>query len=356
MEKVRPLIGKMKETRGATAIIVALMISAFLGFGALAVDIGYVMVTKNELQNVSDSAALAATRQLGSIYEPMSAKEQSVYVCDPAPLIAIAKDIALKNKAAGINIVVNDEDVIIGQWDTKTKTLTPTYNQPDAVSVIARRDDLANNPITTFFARIFGINTIALSADATAALTGLSKIGPGGLPVPMGISKKWFEKPEFCKQPIKFYPTGTLEGCAGWHTYDSKTHSASQLAKILKGLKDGTYLSPETTVGMTEFNFTGGTVGSAYDDMKALFDYMKTRDDDGNPDTWTTTVVVYDLADCSNPTNEIGIVGFATAIIKEVLGPSTKIINAEVLCDDVERGRGSGGNYGTKGSIPGLVE
>ena len=130
----------------------------------------------------------------------------------------------------------------------------------------------------------------------------------------------------------------------------------SQLSKILQGLKDGTYISPEATVGATEFNFTGGTVGSAFDDMKALFDYMKTRDEDDNPDTWTTSVIVYDLDDCSNPKNEIKIVGFATAIIEEVTLPPAKIISAKVICENVEPNRGSGGEYGTKGSIPGLVQ
>jgi len=38
------------------------------------------MVTKNELQNIADSAALAATRQLGSIYQGMTYEQQLAYV------------------------------------------------------------------------------------------------------------------------------------------------------------------------------------------------------------------------------------------------------------------------------------
>ena len=355
MAKHRSLTGKMKETEGATAVIVALMIAVFLGFAALAVDIGYVMVTKSELQNVADSAALAATRKLGTIYEPMSYTEQSAYVCDPGVLIDIVQNVALKNKAAGVNIVVNAEDVTVGRWDYKTKTLTPNLNQPDAVRVIARRDDLANNPITTFFARIFGTNTVALSADATAALTSESTMEPANL-IPVGISQQWFEK-DFCDQPIKFYPTNSPEGCSGWNTYDHWPASESYLRKtILEGWLGGTYTPPGASSG-DEFVFTGGTLGDqTFTAFLNLFDYMKTRDKDDDPDAWTASVVVYRSDSCFNPTGRLEILGFATARITQVLTPPDKTIVAEVKCEYVKLGRGSGGNYGTKGSIPGLVE
>ena len=358
----RELATRIKDEYGATAILVALVIVVLISITALAVDIGYVMATKNEVQNIGDAAALAATGQLGHIYEGMSYEEQQSYVCDPATIIPVAKEIALKNKAAGKNIVVNDADIIIGQWNAETKILTPTFDQPDAVKVISRRDGSANGPITTFFARIFGVNTVDVKADATAALTGQSTAGPGGLPLPVGISNAWFENKEiFCDQPIKFYPTNTPEGCAGWHTYNESPSSAARLSDILEGLKDGTYESPETTTHETTFDFTGGTLASVFDDMKALFDAMKVLNDgilDGDDDstTWTTNVVIYDWDDCSNPHGDITIAGFATVIITEILEAPEKTINAQVICENVEAGRGGGSNYGTKGSIPGLVE
>lgn len=352
----------IKDEFGATAILVALVMVVLISITALAVDIGYVMATKNELQNVSDAAALAATRQLGHIYEGMSYEDQQSYVCDPATIIPVAKEVALKNKAAKKNIIVNDADVIIGRWNAGTKILTSTLNQPDAVSVVARRDGGANGPITTFFARIFGVNTVDVRADATAALTAQSTAGPGGLPLPVGISRAWFENKEiFCDQPIKFYPTNTPEGCAGWHTYTEWPPSAAALTGIINGLEDQTYESPETTTGETIFNFTGGTIASAFDDMKALFDAMKVLNDgildvDTNSTTWTTTTVVYDKSDCSNPNEPTLIVGFATVIITEILETPEKTINARVICEFIDPGRGGGGEYGTKGSIPGLVE
>ncbi len=351
----KPNISTISNQRGTSAVLVVLCLVILLGFAALAVDVGYLLATKNELQNVADAAALAATRQLGAIYEPMTYDEQTAYICDPAEIIPIAKSISVKNKAAGINIIINDQDIVIGQWDAASKTLNPTLNQPDAVKVTARRQSGINGAVTTVFSKILGINNVGVFADATAALTGQSTAGPGELEIPVGISQKWFE-PNFCDQPIKFYPTGDINGCAGWHTFDSWPANADKLRDILEDMTpaDSTFESPETIAGESEFVFTGGNIAAVFDEMEALYESKK--DSDGS---WETNVVVYGSTDCSNPTGEITVVGFATAIITGVNGPSddpAHTIFATVICDNVSQGRGSGGNFGTKGSIPGLVE
>jgi len=49
-----------------------------------------------------------------------------------------------------------------------------------------------------------GKDTVDVTAAATAALTAQSTTGPGGLPIPVGISRAWFEnKAVFCDQPIQ---------------------------------------------------------------------------------------------------------------------------------------------------------
>jgi hypothetical protein len=50
------------------------------------------------------------------------------------------------------------------------------------------------------------------------------------------------------------------------------------------------------------------------------------------------------------------IVGFATIVITGVQDSPVHQIDGYVICENVEFGRGSGGNYGTMGSIPGLVQ
>jgi hypothetical protein len=363
--------GKFLDEKGVVVIFVAITIIVFIGIAALAVDIGYAKVARTELQRIADGAALAGARTLGRLYEcnrnlgstcpgPMPYQDQLTYVADDNAIRQAVANVASQNQAGSkSNISINSADIEIGNWSATTKTVDPvTLISPDAVKVTVRRDTSANGPITTFFAKVMGINTVNVWATATAALTGQSVAGPGGLPIPVGISLAWFQLPRetYCNQNIKFYPTGSMEGCSGWHTYGDRPANASKLARLLDKLRNGTYTSPETTAGSSVFDFTGGTIASAFDEMKALFEYMKTRDDDGNPNTWTTSVVVYNKTDCTNPNEDLTIVGFSTVVIHTVLESPEKTIVAEVKCDNVEPGRGGGGNYGTKGSIPGLVQ
>ena len=386
----------IKGQRGVTAIVVAIVLPVLIAVVALAVDVGYLAVTKNELQNIADASALAGARQLGSIYQTMSYEDQQIYVCDPAPIKDMAKEIASKNRAGGKdNIIINDGDIIIGDWDGGTQTLTATLNQPDAVEVTARRDGGANGPIVTFFARIFGIDTEDVVADATAALTGQSTAEPGELELPVGISRYWFDSHPgdgYCGEAIKFYPTNDPDSCAGWNTFTYEPSNDAKVRKILN--KEEGYESPETISGKTDFEFIGGTLSqqtfealltlfqeNGYDIKNEIGDYPHEpvgegdtpiplfNDDTGerllypdgterNKHEWETTVVVYDSDDCTNPNQSQKILGFARIVMFDVLGAPSKLIRAMVVCKyvDIEDSRGGGGEYGTMGSIPGLVE
>lgn len=364
--------------RGAAAIILALVLTALLAFIAFAIDIGYVAVTKNELQNIADAAALAGVRTLGRLYEcdgdlagcpgAMSAEDQWSYAADIATIRQAIYDVASQNSAGGKGgIVIRADDIVIGEWDAVDREIDPVTNiGPDAVKVTARRDASANSPITTFFAGIMGIDTADVSADATAALTGESIAGPGDLPIPVAINKSWMSTLP-CEEDLTLYPASD-EKCAAWHVYDAadyRQHSASQMEQLIQDLAAGTFSSPETIAGETVYYADNGvaaklfkeeTMPHLFDTMRVLNDGILDRDDD--PATWTTAVAVYDdLGDTScNPSGPVLIVGFAAVTITDVVTTPEKYIEATVVCDLVESGRGGGGYYGTRGSIPGLVE
>ncbi len=346
------------DQRGAIVILVAVVLIALLSFVALVIDIGYGLVTNNELQNAADAAALAGARQLGRIYEGLTATAQQNYVLtssDRTAIVAKMQNASQSNMAGGQSITINDSDVRIGQWNLQASSLTVTNTTPDAVEITTRRDASANSPIPTFFARIMGVNSLDVSAKATAALTSASQILSGELSIPIGISKYWFgaQTGGFCGHAIRFNPTGDLTGCAGWNTFLESPPSDSEERTILKGLKDGTYQAPQAIAGQTQFNFTGGNLSdqtfNAFNNL-----YNANQSNDG---TWKTFIVVYDRNDCSNPQTTLTIVGFATAIVSSV-DVKAKQINANVVCKTVETARGGciGCDYGTKGSIPGLVQ
>ncbi len=350
---------RLNNQKGTVVVVVALAMLLLIGFAALALDVGHMMVKRNELQNVADSAALAATGKLGSIYKSMDYAAQQSYECSPSDITPVATALA-----SSMSLTVRDADVIIGHWKFSDNTFTPGLSHPNAVRVYTHRDSVANGPVQTFLAGVLGISSMPVSALATASLSSLSKEPEGGLPLPVGISKAWFTN-DYCDQPIRLYPTNDPSGCAGWNVYTESPASNNQLRTIIDGLTNGTYQSPETIAGETGFNFTGGTLGNqAFTDFQNLFNTMKVKNDgvldkDTDPNTWTTSVPVYDWPDCSNPNPRDGaitIVGFATITITNVMPPPTMTIDAKVICNLITGGSGGGIDYGTIGSIPNLVQ
>lgn len=299
----------------------------------------------------------------------MSYEAQQAYVGNRAAIVPVAQEVASKNYVkddSGNTIIIDPADVSVGVWNFATRKFYPGVNPPNAVNVTVRRDGAANGAVATFLAGVLGIRSVNVSATATAALSSLLKVPPGGIHFPVGISKAWFSDPEvYCKNPIRLYPTNTPEGCAGWNVLTETPANAKTLRDILIEMTNETYTSPETISGATAFNFTGGTVASDFDYMKALFDTMKVKDDgtldkDTNPETWTTMVPVYDRSDCSNPTPSDGpilIVGFATVTVTSVMTSPEKTIDAHVSCDSIIEGSGGGPvDFGTFGDIPNLVQ
>ncbi len=330
---------------GVTAIIVALILVVLLGFAALAIDIGYLMASKNEAQNVADAAALAGAGELGD-------QLWNSGIVNETDIRAVAKEIALKNQIAVNGHVLQDSDIEICRWDGEICNPTGVGEKPTAVRVKIRSDSIG-----TWFARVLNIDSFGVSTYATAALTGVSQ-PPEDL-IPVGISSYWYEHVwpdgEFCDQDIKFYPTNTINGCAGWHVFTESQATPSNLWDIMEEINNGTYEYPDAGIG-DEYKFTGATAQSALcQDTKYSFEdlYNDNKNAEGE---WEVTAVVYGDESCKNPSGELPIVGFTTVIITGVTCTPEKTINGKVACDKFADSRGGGGDYGTFGRIPGLVE
>jgi Flp pilus assembly protein TadG len=341
----RMLPGRLRSQRGVTAVMVGLLIVVLLGFAALAIDIGYALVARNELQNAADAAALAAARRLAEELV------DGVSGIDTGRVIASAEAAASSNRAAGSAIALNPGDVTIGKWSGNAFSENPE-GMPNAVRVRARREQgTAGGAISTFFARVIGIDSVDVGAVATAAL-----YGPCGKPVPpLGISRAWF--PADCRETIRFYPTSDAN-CAGWNTYNSRPANANKLADILSDLlacaNDPRYPECPTNanerpfyaaqVGGDPLIYINGRVESAFDEMKALFEAMRVKnsgyDLDEDDATWTTFVPVYDWPNC-NPSGAIPIAGFAKVIIsavKDQEGHVSEIVGQVVCSYEYEEG------------------
>lgn len=352
----------LADTRGSIAVTVAISLVVLLGFLALTLDLGQALVAKNELQDAADAAALAGARYLGVLYAggpdgnppPMSLEEQQNFILsDPSPIHATVEAVATQNQARGVPVSIPPSDILIGDWDGTTRTFTVTPVTPNAVQVRARRDPTANGPLITYVAGILGIDSLSVTASATAALTGVSSSHPGDLETPFGVSEFRFSDPAFCSAPVRFYPTNDPLSCGGWHTFTESPPNAATLRNIINDLTAGTYESPATQAGDTQFEFVGGNIATALDD---LYDLYRARRD---PVTgyWDALLPVYQSADCSNPNTTLTIIGYTSFRITDVQAPPNgQIVEGTIQCNLVDGGRGGGGSFGTLGSIPGLVQ
>ena len=349
------LMKPLNNSRGAAAVMVAVTMTVLLAMAAAAIDIGHALVGRNELQDAADAGALAGARALGLLYEGMTPAAMGTYQLsggDAGAIVTAVQSTAVLNAAAGVNVTVNAGDVQIGLWDSATRTLTPTVNQPRAVRVITRRDGAANGPISTFLASVVGITSVNVSTAATAELTAIGSTPPGALDLPVAISELFFSQ-YGCGDSIMLYPSnGNPQSCAGFTTFTQSPSNDVTMRNILNGMIAGTYTTPATTAGVTDLQFTNGTLSNpTWDALVNLFNARK----DANG-VWDALVPVYQ-GDACNPSGAIPIVGYANIAITNVHGQPGATIVGNVSCPLFQSGGvGGGPAYGVFTTLPGLVE
>jgi Flp pilus assembly protein TadG len=333
------LIVLLREQKGMAAIYMAMLGTILVGITALAVDVGHALVTQNELQNAADAAALASTRQMGVTYLALPLSDQQdlgrdLTSSEQAQITAQATAATFANKASDVaNLALSPGDIQFGTWDFTARTFTPTVTRPNAIRVTARRDGGANGPITTFFAGVLGVNTMNVATTSTAALgTSGGPVGPGVGDVPFAISSNWFNNTANCNDGIQFSPTGP-DGCAGWHVFDQAPANASQLEATVDGLHAGSYTAPGFAPGVDSWNFTGGEVSSAFDDLIDMWNTKKRMNNDSGRWEWDINLPIYQASSptsCDNPSGDIVMVGYTKATVTQV---AKKDIQAEVKCN-----------------------
>lgn len=412
---------------GIAAVMAVVCLTLLLGVAALAVDTGDTAAAKSDLQNAADAAALAGAGYIGMRYVGLSYDEQQLVTITRQEVVNVVQAVARSHSPAGVALTISDsaEDIVIGRLKWAVEALTwradaegrpiidPTHVMPDAVRVTVRRDADADNPVSTFFAGVFGRKSVPTAAEATAALTGPATVGEGELKAPFSLSENNF--PNDCTEEIRLSPV--TEPCAGWHNFfklpGDPPVSANALARkmfsLIAGDGDGIdgndcllapcgrawlddYFemnpmpeparTPETAVndgfnhmgddvaplfrgGILERDENGDITGAVLGDPKypapfpALFDYFRYRDGDEDDTVWTTTVPVYSEAgECVNPIGIVPITGFAAIEIRMPNPPPDTSVSVCVRCEPtVVEGRGEGGIFGNlRGTIPNLIE
>jgi Flp pilus assembly protein TadG len=195
--------------RGATIVLVAVLMVVIIGITALAIDVSHLLVVKNELQNAADAGALAGARVLyndAGTSVNSGANQEAYNAATANNALSTAGSIAVDvHWTSG-----NTGDVLRGHWSFGLGTLEKGFYPEDslvavdlsakntveldedrnfinAVKVVARRDD---TPASSFFARMFGYEDFALAGEAVAYRGFAGTLYPLDVEQPIAICKQ----------------------------------------------------------------------------------------------------------------------------------------------------------------------
>jgi hypothetical protein len=352
----------IKNSDGAVLIMVAMLLVVLVGATAFAIDFGVVFVTNKQLANSADAGALAGARALGYIRCVGSGNPDCTAVSGVSTTGSESSAVKPKvtaavgdNSAVGTaSLAIAESDIILGKWLNANQEFTPigqttstgeavTEDNCNAVRAIVRKEgDAGNGAVPAFFGAIYNYTEYNTSREAIAALTGIGVVGPGEL-IPIAISTG-----KECGKDLKFTGSEVSSGgdsCIGWTDLTSE-YKKSDVQAIIADLST----APGAHIGMPiEVN------GGVTDSIKKFYEELWMNPTTPHP--WEVLVPVY--ADtCANPnlSDPYPIVGFATMRIDNVVeSGSEKGIYGTLVCDQYEEGPGGGADFGTLGTIPGLV-
>src|SRR3954464_340982 len=102
----RVAVDARRERRGAVVVFAAVLIVVLLAMIAFALDMGYIVLVRTQLQTAADSAALAGAS----------------VVAVPSNVFPTAQQYAKYHKSSQTPIDLAAADVLIGLWDSTTRT------------------------------------------------------------------------------------------------------------------------------------------------------------------------------------------------------------------------------------------
>jgi hypothetical protein len=166
----------------------AILLTAFMAFVALAVDLGVIAIAHAQLQTVADAAALAGARQLAGDWRlttnstTLATGMTAAMTAARAKAIAIGQANSVLNHAAQINDNPTNSpsgDVVIGYIDESntSSTLSTAAAQTtfNSVQVTATRSSDHVGVVPAFFSRVLGFSGSMISVQSTATV-GISQI------------------------------------------------------------------------------------------------------------------------------------------------------------------------------------
>ncbi len=304
--------------RGATAVVVALLIAVLAGFTALVVNVGHVMAVRSQLQNATDAAALAGAEDLDGTIAGLGAARAS------------AVDYAARHATdRAQSVLIRDADVVLGHWNAdlpRGDAFTPivdtspaSLGMTNAVLVRAGREEARGNPVQVFFAGLLGTKAVDVRAESIAVRGGPCD---EGCAIPIAFAECQVIREDGtlkCDEPLVFNSDGT-DNIGFTNLAPDPTVSTSTLRQILAG--ECRNVAVDGVIGVSN----GANLNPLVNDFTALIGKR-------------VSAPIVDLGTCPVRFNEhpngAPIVGFASFTITDVVGGAEKALYVRLDCDQV---------------------
>ncbi|KDB05819.1 Protein of unknown function DUF2134, membrane [Burkholderia sp. lig30] len=189
---------RLRAQKGAVAVTVAVALTMLLGVAAVAIDLGYLYIVRNELQNAADAAALAG---VPCLYPRAQCGNQTAKAPDWGTAQQQTVQGVSLNQSSNVTLTGYTTDVSYGYWDVTgsvpglqaTVPPSPAVGMP-AVRVTVTRSGAKNGGgVPVFLAKIFGISTVPVSATAVAVISDPGSVGDATL-FPVAMSKCMYDQ------------------------------------------------------------------------------------------------------------------------------------------------------------------
>ena len=167
---------------------VTIMLIVFLVMTGLAVDIGYMYVSEEDLQSAAETAALAGTQAIKQrILFQVQNDPKKIVAAASDPVQAAARSVAVetvsgKHRSVALvgissdntNALTGDNDLTVGFWNVSSQSYTPGGTPANAMQVRTRRtaesSSVGMGALGSFLARITGTENFDFTPVAVAAL------------------------------------------------------------------------------------------------------------------------------------------------------------------------------------------
>lgn len=344
--------------RGGIMILSGIVLTVLLAFGALAIDIGNLLMVRNELQNAADASAMAGAPCLNARTDCGNATATTP---DWATASTRANNFIGQNKVQGT--ALSNATVTYGYWNMngtpaglQPSTITPsTYDYPAVQVTLSKEAGKNGGAVLMSLAHIFGLEDAAVTATATAVVSHPNALRPfplvldkclydtywdyntGSPKLATQVNPPGFDLPQVIGQPYFFKATST---------YKVGACEAGQWSSLLTDSNSSNFIRDMITNGSPDIIAIGDLLWIQPGSKNALYPVVNACSGAGNKTCEYVRVPVVETIDTHS---RQPVLAFACVRILSAAGGSGKYILFQMSADPTNcqvSGSGVGPNYG----------